>query len=34
MKKFFTAIVALMLAVPSFAQFASGGFELDKSNLY
>lgn len=34
MKKFFTAIVALMLAVPSFAQFASGGFELDKKNLY
>ena len=34
MKKFFTAIVAMMLAVPSFAQFASGGFELDKSNLY
>lgn len=24
----------MMLAVPSFAQFASGGFELDKSNLY
>jgi hypothetical protein len=34
MKKIFTAIVAMMLAVPSFAQFASGGFELDKSNLY
>lgn len=34
MKKFFTAILAMMLAVPSFAQFASGGFELDKSNLY
>lgn len=34
MKKFFTAIVAMMLAVPSFAQFASGGFELDKQNLY
>ncbi len=34
MKKFFTAIVAMMLAVPSFAQFASGGFELDKNNLY
>jgi hypothetical protein len=34
MKKFFAAIVAMMLAVPSFAQFASGGFELDKSNLY
>jgi hypothetical protein len=34
MKKIFTAIVAMMLAVPSFAQFASGGFELDKSNVY
>ena len=34
MKKFFTAIVAMMLAVPSFAQFASGGFELDKNNVY
>ena len=34
MKKFFTAILAMMLAVPSFAQFASGGFELDKNNLY
>lgn len=34
MKKFFTAIVAMMLAVPSFAQFASGGFELDKNNIY
>lgn len=34
MKKFFTAIVALMLAAPSFAQYSSGGFELDKQNLY
>ena len=34
MKKFFTAIVAMMLAVPSFAQFASGGFSLDKSSVY
>ena len=34
MKKIFAAIVAMMLAVPSFAQFASGGFELDKTNLY
>lgn len=34
MKKFFTAIVALMLAAPSFAQYSSGGFELDKDNLY
>ncbi len=34
MKKIFTAIVALMLAAPSFAQYSSGGFELDKQNLY
>ena len=34
MKKVFTAIVAMMLAVPSFAQYSSGGFELDKENLY
>ena len=34
MKKIFAAILATMLAVPSMAQFASGGFELDKSNLY
>ena len=33
-KKIFSAIAALMLAMPSFAQFASGGFELDKSNIY
>lgn len=34
MKKVFAAIVAMMLAVPSFAQYSSGGFELDKENLY
>jgi len=34
MKKIFTAIVAMLLAVPSFAQFSSGGFELDKNNMY
>lgn len=34
MKKVFAAIVALMLAMPSMAQFASGGFELDRNNLY
>ena len=34
MKKFFTAIVALMLAAPSFAQYSSGGFELDSKNVY
>lgn len=34
MKKLFTAIVAMMLGVPAMAQFASGGFELDKNNVY
>jgi len=34
MKKFFTAILAMMLAMPSFAQLSSGGFELDKDKLY
>ena len=34
MKKFLMAIVAAMMAAPSFAQFSSGGFELDKQNLY
>ena len=34
MKKIFSAIVALMLAAPSFAQYSSGGFELDKQNIY
>ncbi len=34
MKKFLVSILALMLAVPSFAQFSSGGFELDKEKLY
>lgn len=34
MKKFFTAIVALMLAAPSFAQYSSGGFQLDSQNIY
>lgn len=34
MKKLFTVIVAMMLALPSMAQFASGGFELDKENVY
>ena len=34
MKKLFSAIVALMVAAPSFAQYSSGGFELDKQNLY
>ena len=34
MEKIFTAIVAMVLAAPAFAQFSSGGFELDKQNLY
>ena len=34
MKKIFTAIVALMLAAPSFAQYSSGGFTLDEENVY
>ena len=34
MKKIFTAIVALALSVPSFAQYSSGGFSLDGENVY
>lgn len=34
MKKLFAVIAALVLAVPSFAQYSSGGFDLDKENLY
>ena len=34
MKKVFAVIAALVLAVPSFAQYSSGGFDLDKENLY
>lgn len=34
MKKLILAALALVLSVPSFAQFASGGFELDRNNLY
>ena len=33
MKKFLVSIVAMLLAAPSFAQFSSGGFELDKQSL-
>lgn len=34
MKKIFFAIVAFVMAVPSFAQLNSGGFSLDEENLY
>lgn len=34
MKKFLVAIVACMLAAPSFAQFSSGGFSLDEEHMY
>ena len=34
MKKFLTAIFAILMAAPSFAQFHTGGFSVDKNNLY
>ena len=34
MKKFFAVIAAMLLSIPSFAQYSSGGFDLDKENLY
>lgn len=34
MKKIFVAIAAMALSMPSFAQFSSGGFSLDKENAY
>ena len=34
MKKLLVSIVAMLLAAPSFAQFSSGGFELDKESMY
>ena len=34
MKKFLVSIVAALMAAPSFAQFSSGGFELDKESMY
>lgn len=34
MKKLFLSIVAALLAVPTFAQFTSGGFTLSESNVY
>lgn len=34
MKKFFFAIAAFLMTIPSFAQLNSGGFSLDEENLY
>ncbi len=34
MKKILVSIVAMVFALPTFAQFSSGGFDLDKENLY
>ena len=34
MRKLLVSLVALLFAAPSFAQFSSGGFELDKESLY
>ena len=34
MKKILTAIVAIFMAAPTFAQFSSGGFSIDEANLY
>ena len=34
MKKLFVAIIALFCSVSSFGQYSSGGFDLDKENVY
>lgn len=34
MKKFLMAIVAVLFAAPSFAQYSSGGFSLSESSVY
>ena len=34
MKKFLVAIVAVLFAAPSFAQYSSGGFTLSESTVY
>jgi len=34
MKKIFMAIVAVLFAAPSFAQYSSGGFSLSESSVY
>lgn len=34
MKKLLVSLVVALMAVPTFAQFSSGGFDLSKENLY
>ena len=34
MKKLLVSIVAALMAAPAFAQYSSGGFELDKESMY
>jgi hypothetical protein len=34
MKKFLVAIVSVLMAAPSFAQYSSGGFSLSESSVY
>ena len=34
MKKILVSIAAMVLSMPSFAQFSSGGFSLDEENVY
>jgi len=34
MKKFLVSIVAMVLSIPTFAQYSSGGFSLDESSVY
>lgn len=34
MKKFIVAIMAVLFAAPSFAQFTSGGFSIDENSVY
>ena len=34
MKKFFVMVISALMAIPSFAQYSSGGFNLDEENIY
>ena len=34
MKKIFVALMAVLFSAPSFAQYSSGGFQLDESSIY